>query len=198
MPLLKNPASEDTGGSQTLQGCLRLDLEAQQTGTIPKNTLKTPLKMSLLPPLDTPGVSLVWSLEPTHPLPHCSLWSQRPPPPSAQLPRRLARLVDGTLPTGPNPDARKKDKCPGAFTPPDKEVGRLCLQLRLEAEFPELVTTTVASKRKRKVEQSCSVSFFEGVRSENLGPSEDGEEGIIQDGEPRRIGAPDGTEVKRG
>lgn len=160
MPLLKNPASEDTGGSQTLQGCLRLDLEAQQTGTISKNTLKTPLKMSLLPPLDTPGISLVWLLEPTHPLPYCSLWSQWPPPPSAQLPRRLVHLVDGTLPTGPNPGARKKDKCPGAFTPLDNEVGRLCLQLRLEAEFPELVTTVTSGIKEKEKGRAELFRFF--------------------------------------
>lgn len=40
------------------------------------------------------------------------------------------------------------NKCPPAFTVSEEEVGRLCL-VRLEVEFQELVTTTMASKGRR-------------------------------------------------
>lgn len=61
---------------------------------------------------------------------------------------------------------------------PDKEMGSLCLQLRLEVEFQEQFTSGIKGKE-RGGELSGSVSFFEGVRWGNLGPFEDGEaEGV--------------------
>lgn len=52
-------------------------------------------------------------------------------------------------------------------------------------EFQEQVTTinNGIKGKERGGEESGSACFFEGVRWENLGPSEDGEEGINQDEE---------------
>lgn len=187
VPLLKNHASEDTGELPGPPGVPQIGLGNSANRNDIQGRAEHTTKVIIFARTGTPPVSLVWSLEPPHALPHGALWSQPPPPPPAQLPHRLVHLADGTLLTGLNPGSRKLNKCPGAFTPPDKDVGRLCLQLRLEAEFQELVTTTMTSKGRRKVQQSGSVSFFEDVRWENLGPFEDGEEEINQDGEAEGV-----------